>query len=362
MEKTKPQKRKNVALAAGAVVFFLLLLAAIIFGGDALVVGENGANLLVLDVLAALGLFISQFILGVLLDSGGHASDGWRRVAQEARPASFLVIGFALALSALSMFYGAVIGIPGAGLTTGRIIGTVAAVALAVMTIRKAKANLVVFRPRSELQPRSGEFADALAAAAASKKCRSFLHKIYPTLAADAEEGQGVKVVGEVEPSARKLKAPLSGRHCVAWQIELVIHAEIVTFSPNPSVAPKTVEASEEFFLLDNSGDALVQKAEVMLSVVRDHTVSIEDVDFDLPEVAELLEKNGYDHENIKPWYELREGVIEEGEEVAVWGVSAWRPDPEGGATYRGAELRLELTPPPDGGKLLISDDPWTTA
>lgn len=159
------------------------------------------------------------------------------------------------------------------------------------------------------------------------------------------------KIVGTVRALSEPLRAPLSGRRCVCYEMRVAKHD-----SMTPAII-REVEG-EDFLVEDETGRALVRfrGSEVILSfgmrrksdLLRDPT----------PEMVAFLERYGYEGRIYHWTYFYNESVIEEGDEVAVYGAGAREPDPDPGAApgYRQTGTRVVLGAT-RRRPLLISDD-----
>lgn len=165
-------------------------------------------------------------------------------------------------------------------------------------------------------------------------------------------EGRRVKVMGRVDAGAQPLEAPITGRRCAAWSVEL---------QEGPGWETMLVEQkAQEFVLRDRSGrPALIrasrasvvfdvdswswpqQPTERMLSFLRRHHVR----------------EHGYFGSATLP-YRYVEGVLEAGEEITVVGSARLEIDESGTAgTYREPPMRAVFEPRA-GSPLWILDGP----
>ena len=165
----------------------------------------------------------------------------------------------------------------------------------------------------------------------------------------DAKDGQLVKLVGRLQFAGEPLSAPISGKPCayfctVAWGDE-----------------KRTAQESDfcrRFWIEDGSGRALVEMGYPTFVVSMDADFRVGYFKKATPRMAAFLER----HHMGSHRFGLRceEGVLEEGETVAVYGLCRREPDPDPRAPndgYRGRPTRLCIVEPPLG-EMLISDDP----
>ncbi len=160
------------------------------------------------------------------------------------------------------------------------------------------------------------------------------------------------RIVGQADVFETELIAPMSGRRCVYYKVDVQ--------NGNDEVLEETKAVS--FVVHDDTGRAVVDPSHATVVLVRDSTTT--SGSFVEPTAAQkaLLERHG---ETSDGWiYDLkltyREAVIEIGERVTVRGAGVREPDPDGQPTggYRGGPpTRLRLTSS-DRYPLEISDDP----
>ena len=176
----------------------------------------------------------------------------------------------------------------------------------------------------------------------------------------DAPDGAPVKVQGVVGYVGTATEAPLSGRPCALWEVH-------VEERGGRSKGWNTVIQDHEctpFLIDDGTGTALVNAVIPRLALVQD--ARFQSLTFvDATERLEaFLASRGLQSTGIfglNRTLRYREGVIEAGERVAVLGVGRWEAASDGvvRAGYREAPRRLVLEDP-EGGHLVISDDPST--
>jgi hypothetical protein len=173
---------------------------------------------------------------------------------------------------------------------------------------------------------------------------------------ASATPGTPGLFLGRVRSAGTLLRAPVSGRACVAFTIEIfqlererhtlgqaIVHGELSEKVLGRRLA--AYASSQEFLIEDASGRARVAPEGVTWGVVSDHS---HDHDELLPpEVVELMEKSGVQPSERSPLsalllgrmadgVQVREGVIEVGEFVEARGAGDWEPDTTIGASGGG--------------------------
>ncbi|MDB4965762.1 MAG: hypothetical protein JWN44_1451 [Myxococcales bacterium] len=195
------------------------------------------------------------------------------------------------------------------------------------------------------------------------RRIKRTLKAVKPTAIASALDGRAVKIVGEVAYAGRSIASPLSGRLCAFYSIVVEEYR-----SSGKSGAWHEIlrdEKGVDFLVRDDSGMALVRIASdgaALPALVQDRkarTSPILHSDFDL---ERYLGERGISVEGRFFRKNLRaaEGILEEGERVAVGGLARWLPDPNaGGGGYREAGKRLVLQSS-EALPLFLSDDPKT--
>lgn len=180
----------------------------------------------------------------------------------------------------------------------------------------------------------------------------------------EVKEGQVVKVVGRLTYAGEPLSAPVSGRTCAAW------HAEVwVSGGQDEMTIPERIEdqRTQDFLLTDGTGTALVRPAFADLVIKQDARFRSGTFHSATPRLEAFLSRHGQSSMGTG-WHtkdiDYREGVLEEGEFVAVLARGRWEIDPHPGSSgeragYRGEARRLVLVPPA-GARMILSDHPDT--
>lgn len=170
------------------------------------------------------------------------------------------------------------------------------------------------------------------------------------------------KLVGTVEHGANVLTAPLSGRACVYYLVEVEEYRKHGKSGRWYTII-REVEASA-FYLRDATGRALIHAAGAEVAVIKDNHSRSGTFDDATPAEEAFLQRH---NRQSKGWFfnkslRYKEGVLEQGETVAVFGGGTWRinPDPAAGGSYREMAKELVVRAGPSA-PLLISDDPSTT-
>jgi E3 Ubiquitin ligase len=165
-----------------------------------------------------------------------------------------------------------------------------------------------------------------------------------------APEGQRVELVGVVQP-AETLEAPLTGRACVHYEVEIdgersAMYAPTYRargpFGAGSSGRGGVVREvrSVPFAIEDETGRALIDPGHARFTIA----ISERSMTLAAPTARQqaLLRSHGmYGRENL-----FREAILEVGTRVAVIGTAVREPDPDGAAHvtgYRDAPTRLRL-------------------
>ncbi len=171
------------------------------------------------------------------------------------------------------------------------------------------------------------------------------LWKLPATPIKDVVEGARIKIKGRLAYQGDPIAAPLTGRKCAYYALRV----EVTT--PNQAWVPLvTEEKGGDFVLEDGTGKAIVRFANDKVVATHDagmHSRAPEGKHIDLDG---FLAGRGHSKASLEG-KELRcfEGVLEEGEIVAVAAVGTW----EGSGDARVLILRA-----PAGDTMLISDAP----
>ena len=179
-----------------------------------------------------------------------------------------------------------------------------------------------------------------------------------------AEAGTQGKLVGSLVLVGPPLRAPLSGRPCGCWRIEIEAMRLVDGGQGWEPVLMRSHHC--EFELVDGTGRVRVRPSpSPKLSIVLDRHYESGLIDEPDPPVRDFLDRFAPDlREELGRILRYHEGVIEPGERVAVLGRVIHEPDPDASAIaggYRTAtpSMRRVVVDPPDG-PMHISDDPET--
>jgi hypothetical protein len=177
----------------------------------------------------------------------------------------------------------------------------------------------------------------------------------------DIRDGATVKISGRLAFAMVPLVAPLSGRRCAAWEV-VVIRKVVTSTARGDSTRWEeiiTEQRSQDFLLDDGTGRALVKARSPMMALSRDANFHSGAREAPTPRLEAFLASHGWASANtIGTRHELlyHEGVLEEGEQVAVLGSARLEADPDAEAgSYRCASLRVVIDEP-DEDPLMLSD------
>lgn len=185
-------------------------------------------------------------------------------------------------------------------------------------------------------------------------KLKRELSKVALSPIAAARPGQVLRLRGVVvdTPDGPPLVAPISGRRCYAWRVQLVDQSRNDQWD--------TIHDEQEaraFLIEDDSAQAEVAPQGIELVAAYDRQGMRRRGGDHPPELvafctARDISLGGDARQQVR----YREAVIETGEDVHVVGIGEWASDPRApGESYRGSGRRLRLGPL-GNGKLLVSD------
>lgn len=197
-------------------------------------------------------------------------------------------------------------------------------------------------------------------------RARRLLGRAERTPIASAPEAP-VKIAGRLRLTGTSLRAPLSGRTCALYDVQVVEKGRVDKVIIEDRLAC-------DFLVDDGTGTALVRAGgggtgrpggHLELAIVRDARYTSGILDAATPELERYLSTFGeksfgvFTNRNLT----YREGVFEPGERVVVYGRARREPDPDAaaqGAGYRDRPTRLVIEPL--AGKIWLSDEPDVTS
>jgi hypothetical protein len=182
---------------------------------------------------------------------------------------------------------------------------------------------------------------------------------------ADVRDGDVVRVTGRARAAEEEpFGAPLSGRACLAYEVEVEEYVQHGRSGKWKSIIHET-DHVDAFWLVEPRARARVQC--VPASLVLDRDAKFRSGVLREPDqtLIAYLANHGQQHQGMifNRNLRYREGIIEPGEEVTVLAVARSEPDPDPASTadgYRGRAMRMVLRSPAHGD-LIISDMPGLT-
>ncbi|MCG8581735.1 MAG: hypothetical protein MI866_17555 [Bacteroidales bacterium] len=173
-------------------------------------------------------------------------------------------------------------------------------------------------------------------------------------------DGETARVVGTIECSNTPLTAPLSGRKCAHYYI--IVEQERSSGKSSSWHTLIEEEVMGDFVIRDGENRAFINGNNVKSYIVQDRKFRSGFLNDATQNLERYLNKKGYESENMLGFNKTlryKEGVLEEGEEVAVYGKGSWKSAeslklPE---AY-GRVLEISSTPEEP---IYLSDDPDTT-
>ncbi|HEX2574073.1 MAG TPA: hypothetical protein VH877_31290 [Polyangia bacterium] len=168
--------------------------------------------------------------------------------------------------------------------------------------------------------------------------------------------GQPAKISGRVRLTGPPLVAPLTGRRCAGYEVEVRERED--------AWQRIVAEVAGTDFLVEDpeGGTALVKAEQALLVLAEDGEAAVSGLAL-ADRLIALLQRQGRMRE-VELQYDLEdlyfvERILAPGKRVSVVGVGGWEPntDPQAAHSYRAMAERLVLRAQ-GPGSLLISDDP----
>ena len=190
---------------------------------------------------------------------------------------------------------------------------------------------------------------------------RRLLRETRRTPIARAQRARTYKIVGTLEYVGEPLRSPLSGRRCAAYEI-VVIDKEHGNGIHSGQVIRESF--SRPFRIVDDTGTALIDASTSLVAIRVDRNTVSGAFDRPTPSEQRFLQRHG---QASNEWFGGRslryeEGILEEGERVAVYGRGTWEPDPDAVAQTRGYRdgppMRLHFRGTPQAPLLISDEDP----
>ncbi|MBS2212297.1 hypothetical protein KEM09_12850 [Carboxylicivirga mesophila] len=176
----------------------------------------------------------------------------------------------------------------------------------------------------------------------------------------DFRDGDVAKVVGTVEFADEALVAPLSNRKCAYYHVLV----EQKVSSGKSSHWKKLIEeeVTGKFVIRDGADYACIGRGQLKSYIVQDRNFSSGFMNDASEQLEWYLNHKGYESENMLGFNKTlryREGILEEGEEIAVLGKGVWKT-PQSLNLPESYGRVLEIAEDADI-PVYLSDDPSTT-
>jgi len=173
-------------------------------------------------------------------------------------------------------------------------------------------------------------------------------------------DGDIAKIVGNVEFIGDGLIAPLSGRKCAYYYV----HVEQQVSSGKSSHWKTIIEENvvDKFVIRDGVDYAYINDRNVKSYIVQDRNYKSGLFNDATQQLENYLHIKGYESENmlgLNKTLRYKEGVLEEGEEIAVFGKGEWK-DVDSLNLPEKYRRVLEITSTNEEA-IYLSDDPDTT-
>lgn len=177
----------------------------------------------------------------------------------------------------------------------------------------------------------------------------------------EAREGALIKIVGKLRyAETPPLISPLTDRPCALFRTT-VQHRQSSGRSSRWVTIIDSSEFQRDFWVEDSTGKALVKPEVPKVVLVMDGHFTSGTLNEATPRLDAFLARYG---ETSRGWFfnknmRYKEGILEEGEVVAVYGICRWEPNPDPLAAggYRERPMRLTIQDP-EVGEMLLSDNP----
>jgi hypothetical protein len=195
-------------------------------------------------------------------------------------------------------------------------------------------------------------------------RARRALHKAPRVPIAQAKDGEVAKLAGRLRLVDEPLTSPLTSRSCAYFRTSVEQQKSRGKSSYWDTIIEES-DFSARLIIEDGTGSALVELVYPMVVLNMDTHLSSGFLNDATPELEAFLSRHGVSSQGwvFNKTLRYKEGALEEGEKVAVYGLCRWEPDPDpqagAGGGYRDRPMRLRIVEPPDG-QMLISDEPDT--
>jgi hypothetical protein len=176
---------------------------------------------------------------------------------------------------------------------------------------------------------------------------------------ATVTDGEVVKITGKVEYTGEPLTAPLSGRTCACYHV--LVEQRV---SSGKNTHWKTIIEEEifgSFGIRDEDYCARFDGNKVKSYIVQDRKYTSGFRNDALEVLERYLKNHGYESENflgMNKTIRYREGVLEEGETIAVLGKARWEKAESG--QWSDSYGKVLIISPTEKEPVYLSDDPGT--
>ena len=173
-------------------------------------------------------------------------------------------------------------------------------------------------------------------------------------------DGDVAKIVGKVEIVGEPLVAPLSGRKCAFYDITVEQKKSSGKNSHWSTIISEN--NSTEYVIRDGMDCAHVGIGHLKNHIVKDRNYSSGFFKDATEQLEKFLNSKGYESENFLGFNKTiryKEGILEQGEEVAVYGKGKWENVDKLGLPEKYGRV-LEISGD-DQSKIYLSDSPDTT-
>ena len=174
------------------------------------------------------------------------------------------------------------------------------------------------------------------------ERIRRLLRRARTIPIRDVRDGQVAKVVGRVRPPGEPLIAPLTGRKCVYWEIE------VTEWEGTRARQITRTHDQRDFVIEDGTGRALVATRRSAIAAKIDaRWARHDDENARAREALRALGIKAYDGVGAARQLTYSEAVIEVGEQIAASGRCSWESDPDPdpfAGTYRDMPRRLSIS------------------
>lgn len=175
----------------------------------------------------------------------------------------------------------------------------------------------------------------------------------------DFKDGDIAKIEGKIEIVGKPIKAPLSQRECAHYYIKVEQRV-----STGKSTRWKTIieeEKSSQFVIRDVNGIALINDKKLESYIVQDREYESGFGNDATKSLEKYLSSHGIESENIfgfNKTIRYKEGILEQGENVAVFGRGVWRKSSDFNLSIQNSKILVFENY--DDSKIYLSDDPET--